>query len=204
MSNFETLIKPIPLDKEVKWNKSKTIISKTDTYGTIVSINDVFTEVSGYTEEELVSKPHNVIRHPDMPKAIFKVLWDNLKRGENFYGIVKNLAKSGEYYWVLTDFDIVKDNSGKVTHYQAKRVAVPDEVVEKEIEPLYKRILKLEEFYGADGGENYLNGFLEKEKKSYVDYIRHIMDKYTNPDTFQEEVMSEEESRSFLRRLFGV
>ncbi|OWP77213.1 PAS domain-containing protein [Flavobacterium oreochromis] len=190
--------KPIPVDREVNWNKSRTIVSKTDQYGTIVSVNDVFLDVSGYTEKELLKQPHNVIRHPDMPKAIFKILWDNLKRGENFYGIVKNMAKSGEYYWVLTDFDIVDGNKG----YQARRVAVPEDLVKKEIEPLYHRIRKLEEFYGADGGENYLKGFLEKEGKTYVEYIRYIMDKYSNPN-FEEKVMTEEESRSFLRRLFG-
>nr|WP_262892187.1 PAS domain-containing protein [Flavobacterium columnare] len=187
--------KPVPVDREVNWNKSRTIVSRTDQYGSIVSVNDVFLDVSGYTEKELLKQPHNVIRHPDMPKAIFKVLWDNLKRGENFYGIVKNMAKSGEYYWVLTDFDIVDGNKG----YQARRVAVPEDLIKKEIEPLYNRIKKLEEFYGA---ENYLNGFLEKEGKTYVEYIRHIIDKYTNSN-FEEKTMTEEESRGFLRRLFG-
>ncbi|AEW85546.1 PAS domain S-box protein [Flavobacterium columnare] len=190
--------KPVPVDREVNWNKSRTIVSRTDQYGSIVSVNDVFLDVSGYTEKELLKQPHNVIRHPDMPKAIFKVLWDNLKRGENFYGIVKNMAKSGEYYWVLTDFDIVDGNKG----YQARRVAVSEDLIKKEIEPLYNRIKKLEEFYGADGGENYLNGFLEKEGKTYVEYIRHIIDKYTNSN-FEEKTMTEEESRGFLRRLFG-
>ncbi|WP_309597319.1 PAS domain-containing protein [Flavobacterium davisii] len=120
-------VKPIPVDREVNWNKSRTIISKTDQYGTIISVNDVFLDVSGYAEKELLKQSHNVIRHPDMPKAIFKILWDNLKKGENFYGIVKNMAKSGEYYWVLTDFDIVDGNKG----YQARRVAVPEDLVKK-------------------------------------------------------------------------
>lgn len=193
-----------PINKEVNWNKNKTIISRTDVYGTIVSVNEAFTETSGYSEKELVSKPHNIIRHPDMPKCIFKILWNNLKNGENFFGIVKNLAKSGEYYWVLTDFDIIKDKNGTIINYEAKRIAVPQELIAIEIEPLYGRIAKLEEFYGENGGENYLNGFLEKEDKNYVEYIRHLISKYENPDNYAEKSSkNQEENRNFLRKLFS-
>ena len=193
-----------PINKEVNWNKNKTIISRTDVYGTIVSVNEAFTETSGYSEKELVSKPHNIIRHPDMPKCIFKILWNNLKNGENFFGIVKNLAKSGEYYWVLTDFDIIKDKNGTIINYEAKRIAIPQELIAIEIEPLYGRIAKLEEFYGENGGENYLNGFLEKEDKNYNEYIRHLISKYENPDNYAEKSSkNQEENRNFLRKLFS-
>ena len=101
--------KPNAIDKEVIWDKTQTIMSKTDLFGTIEYINDVFTDVSGYEDAEIVNKPHNTIRHPDMPKAIFKLLWVNIKAGNQFHGILKNLAKSGRYYWAITNFEYTKE-----------------------------------------------------------------------------------------------
>ena len=80
-----------PVNKEVAWDKTKTIMSKTDAKGVIEYVNQVFMDVCGYSEAELIGKPHNVIRHPDMPKTIFKILWDNIQKGINFHAIVKNL-----------------------------------------------------------------------------------------------------------------
>ena len=87
--------RPVPIDKEVVWDKTQTIMSKTDLFGTIEYVNQAFADVSGFEEDELMTHPHNIIRHPDMPKVIFKVLWDNIKAGNQFHGIVKNLTKSG-------------------------------------------------------------------------------------------------------------
>ena len=70
---------PTPIDKEVNWDKSKTIMSRTDAAGVIDYVNQVFCNVCGYSEEELMGSPHNIIRHPDMPRVIFKVLWDNIQ-----------------------------------------------------------------------------------------------------------------------------
>lgn len=114
------------IDEEVKWDKTKTIVSKTDVYGTILYANSVFSETCEYNTIELVGEPHNIIRHPDMPKVAFKVLWDALKKGENFHAIVKNLTRTGRYYWVITDFTIDKDDTGAITGYTARRKAVPD------------------------------------------------------------------------------
>ena len=109
--NFQNQIanKPVLVDKEVTWDKTKVIMSKTDAFGTIEYANEVFVDVCGYEDYELMGQPHSIIRHPDMPKVIFKVLWEKLKNGENFHAIVKNLAKSGRYYWVITDFEISKN-----------------------------------------------------------------------------------------------
>ena len=86
---------PTPIDREVNWDKSKTIMSRTDAAGTIDYVNQVFCDVCGYSAEELLGSPHNIIRHPDMPRVIFKVLWDNIQQGINFHAVAKNLAKSG-------------------------------------------------------------------------------------------------------------
>ena len=157
-----------PLDKEVIWDKSKVIMSKTDKFGTIEYANDVFVDVSGYEDYELVGQPHNIIRHPDMPKVIFKVLWDNLKKGNNFHAIAKNMAKSGRYYWVITDFDISKNEDGEITHYFARRKSIPPGVV-NQVEPLYKKLLQIETVSGMNGSEKYLTGFLEEQGKDYIE-----------------------------------
>lgn len=102
MSEFQnpvpTIERPTPIDREVEWDKSKVLISETDAAGTITNVNDVFCSVAHYSAEELIGQPHNLIRHPDMPKLIFKLLWDNLKVGNNFVGVIKNLAKTGELF----------------------------------------------------------------------------------------------------------
>lgn len=171
--NFE---RPIPVDKEVSWDKSQIIMSKTDPYGTIEYCNEAFIDASGYEDYELISKPHNIIRHPDMPSVIFKVLWDSLKKGENYNAIIKNLAKNGRYYWVVTDFEISKDDQGRVQHYFARRRAVSNDVITKYIDPLYKRLLQIEQASGMEASEKYLAGFLEDQGKNYVQFIIDIVE----------------------------
>ena len=84
--------RPNPIDKEVDWDKSRTIMSRTDIYGTIDYVNQVFVDVCGYSEKELLGAPHSIIRHPDMPKILFKHLWDHIQQGLNFHAVVKILA----------------------------------------------------------------------------------------------------------------
>lgn len=194
---------PTIIDKEVVWDKSKTIMSKTDKFGTIEYANDVFVDVCGYEDYELVGKPHNIIRHPDMPKVVFKVLWDNLKQGNNFHAIVKNLAKSGRYYWVVTDFDISKNEAGEITHYFARRKAVPAEVVAK-VEPLYKKLLQIEEASGMEGSEKYLIGFLEEQGKDYVEFLKDLMAEHEKEIAQKENsVNAPKESKGFFARFFS-
>ncbi|MDO4228632.1 MAG: PAS domain-containing protein [Capnocytophaga sp.] len=170
-----TIVKPTPINKEVNWDKSKIIISETDSYGTITDVNDVFSEVFGYTISELIGQPHNVIRHPDMPKIVFKMLWDNLKQGNNFIGIVKNLAKSGEYYWVITDFEIRKDVMGNITHYIGKRKSVPTSVIENYVAPFYETLSKLERIGGMELSSRFFKNYLAKQGKDYLDFVIGIM-----------------------------
>lgn len=195
-----------PLDKEVIWDKSKVIMSKTDKFGTIEYANDVFVDVSGYEDYELVGQPHNIIRHPDMPKVIFKVLWDNLKKGNNFHAIAKNMAKSGRYYWVITDFDISKNEDGEITHYFARRKSIPPGVV-NQVEPLYKKLLQIETVSGMNGSEKYLTGFLEEQGKDYVEYIKDIIANYEKEELAKNESLNNanqpSESKGFFAKFFG-
>jgi PAS domain S-box-containing protein len=137
-------LKPKPIDVEVVLDPSKVIMSKTNKRGIILYVNDYFCEIAKYNRKELLGSPHNIIRHPDMPKVIFKLLWDKLKKGENLYAVVKNLTKDGSYYWVVTKFETTYDNKGNILAHYARRKAIPDKI--KEISSvIYDKIRKIEE-----------------------------------------------------------
>jgi PAS domain S-box-containing protein len=169
------ITRPSPSDREVDWNKAKVLLSKTDTKGTILYANEAFIDVSGYDEFELIGQPHNVIRHPDMPKVIFKFLWDSIKANQNIHAIIKNMSKTGRYYWVITDFKIISDTDGEIVGYFGTRKSVPEDVIIKFIEPLYKKLLHIEEASGIHASEEYLVGFLEERNKSYMEYVDHLV-----------------------------
>lgn len=87
-------------DKELPFPDGKLIVSRVDLAGVLTHANDAFVEISGYSRDELIGKPHHILRHPDMPKAAFKDLWETVQAGKKWHGYVKNLCKDGSYYWV--------------------------------------------------------------------------------------------------------
>ena len=168
------IMRPFPTENEIKLNARKYIVSKTDAAGKIVYVNDYFIEVSGYKEYELVGASHSIVRHPDMPKAIFHLLWDHIQNGQNISAVIKNLAKNGDYYWVMTDFEIRRNSSTKaISQYVAFRHAVPRNVV-KEISGLYARMLEIEKADGMPASIDYLNRFLEGKRMNYNQYIEQL------------------------------
>lgn len=181
-----TVERPTPIDREVGWNKSQVVISETDVYGRITNVNDVFCNVCGYSPDEMIGQPHSIIRHPDMPKLIFKLLWDNLKAGNNFIGVIKNLAKSGEYYWVITDFEMRRDTMGNITHYIARRKSVPKAVIENYVAPLYETLLKLEKVGGMELSTRFFKNYLAKQGKDYIDFIIDVMNENRENVAFEE------------------
>lgn len=100
------------MEKEIVLDNTIMIVSETDEKGNILYANEDFCKICGYTKEELIGKPHNIVRHSDMPKVAFKGLWDDIKSGKEWRGIVKNKAKSGDYYWVRAYVYSVKDQNG--------------------------------------------------------------------------------------------
>ncbi|NMP30201.1 methyl-accepting chemotaxis protein [Thalassotalea sp. M1531] len=116
--------------KEILFPESEQLVSITDTRGVITYANDVFCKVAGFTQEELLGKPHNIVRHPDMPKAAFGDLWEKLKRGDSWRGFVKNRCKNGDYYWVDAFVTPLYEN-GVVTGYQSVRCKPTQEQKEK-------------------------------------------------------------------------
>ena len=97
------------------------IISSTDTKGAIRSVNADFIDISGFTEEELIGKNHNIVRHPDMPPGAFENLWKTLKQGRPWMGIVKNRCKNGDYYWVDAYVTPMLEK-GTIVGYESTRV----------------------------------------------------------------------------------
>ncbi len=104
------------------------LVSETDENGIILFANDNFCEVAGYTINELIGKPHNIVRHPDMPKAAFKDLWETVKHGDTWTGFVKNSVKnSSEYYWVYATVYPVLRN-GKRYYMSCRKKPAEDEI----------------------------------------------------------------------------
>ena len=150
-----------PVDREREVPEDKFIVSKTDTRGVITYANQVFCEVAGYEEEELVGKPHNIIRHPDMPRIVFKILWDTIKQGKEFWGYVKNMAKDGSYYWVYAHVTPSFDERGvQIIGYQSDR-RKPNKEAVKKVEEIYKKLLEVERTGGMSASERLLNEMLK-------------------------------------------
>ncbi len=115
-----------------------TLMSTTDLQSYITHANDTFVQVSGYTLQELQGQPHNMVRHPDMPKAAFADMWFTLKKGEPWSGIVKNRRKNGDHYWVRANA-VPMVREGKISGYMSIRTRATDEEIAA-VEPLYKAL----------------------------------------------------------------
>ncbi len=170
MSDF---IRPQPIDNEIPLDNTKIIMSKTDAKGIIAYANAYFMEICGYDEWELMAEPHNVIRHPDMPRVIFKLLWERLHKGENIHALVKNLAKDGSYYWVITNFETIYED-GKIIGHFSRRKAPPGYAIAYII-PIYKKLLDLESEGGIAASTAFLLQFLKDKNYTYDSFILKIL-----------------------------
>ncbi|MBR9970933.1 PAS domain-containing protein [Magnetospirillum sulfuroxidans] len=119
------------------------IVSKTDTTGRIIYANDVFIDISGYRPEEVLGQPHSMIRHPDMPRAVFKLLWDRISQGHEVFAYVVNRSKNGDHYWVLAHVTPSVDAEGKIIGYHSCRRAPKRSAVDT-ISALYARLRQVE------------------------------------------------------------
>jgi len=212
--------RPEPIDREIPLDPFQTIMSKTDKKGIIEFANDYFMQICGYKEWELMGQPHNVIRHPDMPKIIFKILWDRLFEGKNIHAVVKNLAKDGSYYWVVTDFQNKYDENGEIIALYSRRKAVPENI-KLYFSELYSKLLKIEEVGGMEAAGIYLNGLLDDAGMTYDEFILDLFglsekdlmaymtaqiddnQLYGNIKTAEMAINKTKKKRGFLSKLFG-
>ena len=162
--------RPNPTSIEKTFRPDEIIVSKTDTKGIITYGNEVFISVSGYSERELIGAPHSLIRHPDMPRVIFKLLWDTLAQKKEVFAYVKNLSKDGAYYWVLANVTPSFDASGTVIGYHSVR-RKPSKEALAAIEPIYKLLLGAEKEGGMEASQKVMEEFLLSKGMSYEEFI---------------------------------
>ena len=158
-----------PKNNEIFFDAKKLLVTKTDLKGKILYANRAFMEIVQMDEEELIGTPHNIIRHPDMPKVIFKLLWSYLQNKKEIHAYVKNITKDGSYYWVLANVTPSYIN-GKVVGYHSARRKPTKEALNI-IEPLYKKLLQAEKNAGVSASEKIMNDLLKEKGVNYDEFI---------------------------------
>lgn len=138
METSKKIIEPSGVERFFK--EDEVIVSKTDLKGRLTYVNRIFITISGYKESELLHQPHSIIRHPDMPRSVFKLLWDTIGSGREIFAYVINMSKNGDHYWVLAHVTPSFGQNGQVVGYHSNR-RVPDRaVLDSTIIPLYRQI----------------------------------------------------------------
>lgn len=132
-----------PNDNEKRLGDEDFIVSKTDTAGRITYANRIFMNIAGYAEHELLGVQHNIIRHPEMPRGVFRFMWNTLKAGDEFFGFAKNLCADGGFYWVFANITPDYDKEGKLQGYYSVRRKPPQSALDILI-PVYREMLAIE------------------------------------------------------------
>ncbi|MDD3445046.1 MAG: PAS domain-containing protein [Zavarzinia sp.] len=164
-----------PTTREVFFDRDEIIVSKTDLKGIITYANDIFLGIAGYTEAEVLGQPHNLIRHPDMPRAVFALLWQEVQAGREIFAYVKNMAKSGDFYWVLAHVTPSCDDAGRIIGYHSNR-RTPERKAVEAASPLYAAVRAIEQAQaspkdGLAAGLAALQGHLDKVGMSYGEFV---------------------------------
>ena len=124
--------------KETILTEDAFLVSETDSKGNIIFVNDEFCKVAGYSREELLGNPHNIVRHKDMPKAAFKDLWETVKSGSVWEGYVKNATKDGGFYWVFATIYPYNNSNDEQCYMSCRRKPSRDDITQ--VEALYKKM----------------------------------------------------------------
>lgn len=166
-----------PTNKEYVMSENDFIVSKTNLKGIITYANRIFMDFAKYSETELLGTQHNIIRHPDMPRAVFKLLWDTIEAGNEIFAYVKNLAKDGAFYWVYANITPVYDSKKKMIGYYSVR-RKPKKKAVALCTDLYKKMLEIEKRVGTKDGmqesTKYLLDVLKQQNKTYEEFVFEI------------------------------
>lgn len=160
---------------ERKMDENDFIVSKTDLKGKISYCNRIFMEMAEYREEELLGAPHSIIRHPDMPKAVFKLLWDRIQKKEEVFAYVLNRTKNKNEYWVFANVTASLDVRGNIIGYYSVR-RKPNEKALAIIKPLYATMLEAEKRGGVEASSKILTDLLAEKGMSYDELIIAIQE----------------------------
>jgi len=162
--------RPSPIDHQKFLKDDDFIVSKTDTKGKIIYGNKMFIKISGYGEDELLGAPHSILRHPDMPKIVFKLLWDRIQNKEEIFAYVKNLCKDGSYYWVYANVTATLDDRGNIRDFHSVR-RKPSQKSMEVIPNLYAQLLQAEQSGGMQASQRLLDEILEKQGVDYDTFV---------------------------------
>ena len=149
------------------------IVSKTDLKGNITYCNQIFMDMAEFSEAELIGAPHNIIRHEDMPKVVFKYLWDEIREKREVFAFVINKTKNGNYYWVFANVTATLDANGKIISYYSVR-RKPNPAAIEVIAPIYKAMVEAEKRGGMDASFKMLIELLESKGVSYAELITSL------------------------------
>ena len=164
--------------EERTFDSDEFIVSKTDINGKLTYVNDLFLRIADYTEEEVLGAPHSLVRHPDMPRCVFKLLWDTIQDKKEIFAYVVNAAKNGDYYWVLAHVTPSFNEAGDVIGFHSNRRKPAAEKVEK-IKVLYDSLLKEEARHedkqaGLENSSNLLASVLADKGINYDEFVLTI------------------------------
>ncbi|WP_417484817.1 PAS domain-containing protein [Maricaulis salignorans] len=126
--------------QERRFETDQVIVTKTDLKGRITYANEVFQTISSLTEDQCLGKPHNIIRHPEMPRCIFHLLWQTIQSGREIFAYVMNRAPNGDHYWVLAHVTPSVNEQGEITGYHSNRRVPERRILTQYIEPLYAEL----------------------------------------------------------------
>jgi len=160
---------------ERKMDENDFIVSKTDLKGKITYCNRIFMDMAEYSEEELLGAPHNIIRHQDMPQAVFKLLWERIQNKEEVFAYVLNATKNNNEYWVFANVTASLDARGNVIGYYSVRRKPNPKAIEI-IKPLYAQMLQTQKRSGVDASMKILTDLLEEKGMSYDELIIAIQE----------------------------
>lgn len=140
----------LPTDVEIAVGDD-ILISRTDSKGRIVQANEAFCRISGYSEDELIGRQHSIVRHPDMPRCLFKIIWRQVMAGEDVFWHGKNMTRAGDFYWVFAHITPIRDLGGTILGYRSFRRAPPDRAyVEDVVAPVLADLRRQELASGQD------------------------------------------------------
>lgn len=169
----ESIIRPTALERTFK--EDEIIVSKTDLKGIITYANRTFLEVALYTEEEILGQPHSIIRHPDMPRCVFKLLWDTIQEGNEIFAYVKNMAKNGDYYWVFAHVTPTFGPAKKIVGFHSNR-RKPDRNQIEIVDDLYRKLKREEDShsdwrFGMAAATEILLRTIEGKRMQYDEFV---------------------------------
>ncbi|PCI46186.1 MAG: aerotaxis receptor Aer [Alphaproteobacteria bacterium] len=165
----------VPVDEEIAFGEDEIIVSKTDMKGRLTYANDVFCRVAEMTTRDVIGQPHSIIRHPDMPRAVFKLLWDTIQAGKEIFAYVKNMSKTGKYYWVIAHVTPSIDENEQITGYHSNRRKPGRSEIEV-ISAIYQTLITEEKKHansktGMEASYALLQNILDEQGKTYSEFV---------------------------------